>query len=305
MSRIFAQHDLSLRKTAIALLIPMVLMLFDSQHPDWFSSVRDAAHVSMQPINQFSALPSFVGHWADGTLQSKEALRRRNLKLQTELMHANAKLQHHDYILSQNARLQGVLSTTKPEQYDLHLAQVIGTDTNPLKQIVVLNKGREDGVKVGQTAIDENGILGQIINVYPNTSRLLLVTDEIQSVSVMVRRTGQRAIVSGLGTPDALSLDYVFKTSDIKIGDELVSSGLGGRFPAGYRMGTVAFIDPVQQGDFMTIEVKPAANFVDSSYLLIMQDKTQSVSSVPAEAASVVGGQANESSSELSSNPLS
>ena len=153
--------------------------------------------------------------------------------------------------------------------------------------------------------IRDSGILGQIINVYPNTSRLLLVTDEIQSVSVMVRRTGQRAIVSGLGTPDALSLDYVFKTSDIKVGDELVSSGLGGRFPAGYRMGTVAFIDPVQQGDFMTIEVKPAANFVDSSYLLIMQDKTQSVSSVPAEAASVVGGQANESSSELSSNPLS
>ena len=227
MSRIFAQHDLSLRKTAIALLIPMVLMLFDSQNPDWFSSVRGAAHVSMQPINQFSALPSFVGHWADGTLQRKEALRRRNLQLQTELMHAKAKLQQQDYILSQNARLQGVLSTTKPEQYDLHLAQVIGTDTNPLKQIVVLNKGREDGVKVGQTAIDESGILGQIINVYPNTSRLLLVTDEIQSVSVMVRRTGQRAIVSGLGTPDALSLDYVFKTSDIKIGDELVSSGLG------------------------------------------------------------------------------
>lgn len=270
---IFAQQSLSLRKTVAVLLVAMVLMLLDSKNPDWFMPVRDAGHAAMQPIYQFSILPSFVSHWSDGTMVSKEALRRENVQLHAQLLHAQAKLQQQDYILAQNARLQGILSTTKPDQFDLNLAQVIGTDTNPLKQIVVINKGRDDGVQVGQAAIDENGILGQIINVYPNTSRLLLITDELQSVSVIVKRTGQRAIVSGQGSNKSLRLDHIFKTSDIRIGDELISSGLGGRFPAGYRVGQVSYINPVQKDNFMNIEVVPAANFIDSSYVLLMQDK--------------------------------
>ena len=175
--------------------------------------------------------------------------------------------------MAQNARLQGILSTTKPEQFDLNLAQVIGTDTNLLKQIVVLNKGAQAGVQVGQTVIDEDGILGQIINVYPNTSRLLLITDEQQSVAVTVKRTGQRAIVTGEGIQTSLRLNYVFKSSDVRVGDELVSSGLGGRMPAGYRVGRIANIKDTQADNFRSIEVRPAANFIDNAYVLILQDK--------------------------------
>lgn len=270
---IFARQPLSLRKTAIVLVIAAVLMLLDSKNPDWFGPVRDGSHAAMQPIYQLSLFPSFVGHWSEGRLQSKESLRRENMQLQAQLIHAHAKLQQQDYILAQNARLQGILSATKPDQFDLHLAQVIGTDTNPLKQVVVLNKGEKDGVQVGQTVIDENGILGQIINVYPNTSRLLLITDKQQSVAVTVKRTGQRAIVTGLGTPTQLSLDYIFKASDVRVGDELVSSGLGGRIPAGYRVGRVAYINQEQTDNFVSITVDPAANFIDNAYVLIMQDK--------------------------------
>jgi rod shape-determining protein MreC len=227
----------------------------------------------MQPIYELSLLPSYAQHWSSGSLQSKETLRRENMQLKSQLIHAQAKLQQQDYILAQNARLQGILSTTRPEQFDLNLAQVIGTDTNLLRQIVVLNKGEQDGVQVGQTVIDENGILGQIINVYPNTSRLLLITDEQQSVAVTVKRTGQRAIVTGQGIPTSLSLEYVFKTSDVRVGDELVSSGLGGRIPAGYRVGRIAHIEDTQADNFRSIDVTPAANFVDNAYVLILQDK--------------------------------
>ena len=125
----------------------------------------------------------------------------------------------------------------------------------------------------GQTVIDEYGILGQIINIYPNTSRLLLIIDEQQSVVVTVMRTGQRAIVTGQGIPSVLSLNYVFKTSDVRVGDELVSSGLGGRIPAGYRVGRIAHIKDEQADNFRSIEVTPAANFIDNAYVLILQDK--------------------------------
>ncbi|MGP9703303.1 rod shape-determining protein MreC [Psychrobacter sp. AOP31-E1-50] len=270
---IFARQPLALRKTAIVLIAALVLMWFDSKNPEWFNSIRNTSHAAMQPIYELSLLPSYAKHWASGSLQSKETLRRENIQLKSQLIHAQAKLQQQDYILAQNARLQGILSTTKPEQFELNLAQVVGTDTNLLRQIVMLNKGARDGVQVGQTVIDETGILGQIINVYPNTSRLLLITDEQQSVAVTVKRTGQRAIVTGQGIPTSLSLDYVFKTSDVRVGDELVSSGLGGRIPAGYRVGRVAHIQNTQADNFKTIEVTPAANFIDNAYVLILQDK--------------------------------
>ncbi len=270
---IFTRQPLSLRKTAIVLIVALVLMWFDSKNPEWFKSIRDTSHASMQPIYQSSILPSYAEHWARGSLQSKESLRRENLQLKSQLLHAQAKLQQQDYILAQNARLQGILSTTRPEQFDLNLAQVIGTDTNLLKQIVVINKGARDGVQVAQTVIDENGILGQVINVYPNTSRVLLISDEQQSVAVTVKRTGQRAIVTGVGLPTSLSLNYVFKTSDVRVGDTLISSGLGGRIPAGYRVGTIAHIADTQADNFKSIEVTPAANFVDNAYVLVLQDK--------------------------------
>ncbi|MBH0066028.1 rod shape-determining protein MreC [Psychrobacter sp. SZ93C1] len=270
---IFARQPLALRKTAIVLIVALVLMWFDSKNSDWFKPIRNTSHAAMQPIYELSLLPSYAKHWASGSLQSKEALRRENIQLKSQLIHAQAKLQQQDYILAQNARLQGILSTTEPEQFDLTLAQVIGTDTNLLRQIVMLNKGAQDGVQVGQTVIDEKGILGQIINVYPNTSRLLLITDEQQSVAVTVKRTGQRAIVTGKGIPTSLSLDYVFKTSDVRVGDELVSSGLGGRIPAGYRVGRVAHVKDGQADNFRSIEVTPAANFIDNAYVLILQDK--------------------------------
>ena len=270
---IFARQPLALRKTAIVLIVALILMWFDSKNPEWFNPIRTTTHAAMQPIYELSLLPSYAKHWSSGSLQSKEALRRENMQLKSQLIHAQAKLQQQDYILAQDARLQGILSTTRPEQFDLNLAQVIGTDTNLLRQIVVLNKGEQDGVQVGQTVIDEDGILGQIINVYPNTSRLLLITDEQQSVAVTVKRTGQRAIVTGEGIPTSLRLNYVFKTSDVRVGDELVSSGLGGRIPAGYRVGRIAHVEDTQADNFRSIEVTPAANFIDNAYVLVLQDK--------------------------------
>lgn len=270
---IFTRQPLAIRLTVIALVVALVLMWFDSKNPEWFAPVRNTSHAAMQPIYQSSLLPSYAEHWSRGSLQSKEALRRENIQLESKLIHAQAKLQQQDYILAQNARLQGILSTTKPEQFDLTLAQVIGTDTNLLKQIVVINKGERDGVQVGQTVIDEKGVLGQIINVYPNTSRLLLISDEQQSVAVTVKRTGQRAIVTGVGLPTSLSLNYVFKTSDVRIGDELISSGLGGRIPAGYRVGSISKIEDTQADNFKSIKVTPAADFVDNAYVLILQEK--------------------------------
>lgn len=273
---IFANQRLFLRQTGIGLLVCLILMWSDSKNPTWFEQLRLITHSAMQPIYELSLIPNFTTHWSADRLKTKEALRRENIRLEAQLVQAQAKLQQQDYILAENARLRGILSATKSDEFDLQLAQVIGTDSNPGKQIVVLNQGSEDNVRVGQTVIDENGIMGQIINVYPHTSRLLLITDDDQSVSVSIKRNGQRAVVSGKGSATELSLDYIFKTADVRLGDELISSGLGGRMPAGYRVGRVAHIDTQQTDDnFIDIDVTPSANFIDNGYVLILQDKKE------------------------------
>lgn len=270
---IFSQQPLALRKTAIGVFLAIVLMLLDSKNPAWFAPIRDTTHAAMQPIYQLSSYPVFFGHWLEGSFESKEALRRENAQLKAELLHAQAQLQQFDYVVAQNARLQGILSTTKLDQFNLLLSKVIGTDVNPLKQVLVLDKGTKEGVAVGQTVIDEKGILGQVINVYPDTSRIMLISDDQQSVAVTIKRTGQKAIVTGKGNPQYLSLDYIFKATDVRIGDELISSGLGGRMPAGFPVGRVAKIDTEQSGNFAQITVLPAANFVNTSYVLMLQGK--------------------------------
>lgn len=270
---IFSKKPLFLRMTIGFLVVALILMLLDGKNPARFASFRDMGHTIMQPVYQSSVSASHVMNYAESSVYSKESLRRENIRLQTELLQARAKLQVQDYLIAQNARLKGVLSTTTSDRYDMTLARVMGTDSNPLKQMVVIDKGEKDGVQIGQTAIDENGILGQILNTSANTSRLVFITDEQQSVAVIVARTGQRAMVSGGGTPDSLSLDYIFKSADVQVGDELISSGLGNRFPAGYKVGTISDIDTTRTDNFADIRVTPSASFLNSSYVLILKPK--------------------------------
>lgn len=272
---LFSQQPLALRGTVMAVFVAIVLMLLDSKNPEWFAPLRSLTHAAMQPIYQLSSYPSFVSsRMLNETPTNPDVLRRENLQLRTELIHAKAQLQQLDYLTAENARLQGILSATPVENYQLVLAQVIGTDSNPLRQMLVINKGSEEGAQIGQTVIDEDGILGQVTNVYAHTSRVLLISDEQQSVAVTVKRTGQRAIVSGRGNPQYLALDYIFKAADVRVGDELISSGLGERMPAGFAVGRVARVQSQQAGGYADVQVKPAANFVNTSYVLLLQPKT-------------------------------
>lgn len=266
----FAGRSFGLKKALVFIVLSLVLMLLDVKSPAWIGVVRANAHASMQPLYALSSYPRFAIDFAQGLFLSKESLRRENIRLHAQLLHANVALQSQDYLLAQNARLQGLLSV-KPAHS--RLAKVMGQDANPLKQVLVVDKGQEDGVQIGQVVVDAKGVLGQVVNVYAHTARVLLITDEEQSVAVLVARTGQRAMVSGRGDSVALNLDHVFKSGDVVVGDTLISSGLGGRIPAGYKVGTISTIDGAQGDNFAGILVTPAADFRYNDFVLILQNQ--------------------------------
>lgn len=266
---LFSRQTFAYKSAAMALFAAVVLMVLEHQNPKRTDGLRALAHAGMSPIYTVAEKLRFTGERAGLNLQSKESIHRENLALKAKLVQANFYLQKYAEMNAQNARLRGVLSAPAPVDGRVELAQVIGIDNNPLRQILVLNKGLNQGVYVGQTVLDDSGLMGQIINAYANSSRVMLLSDSQHAISVRMARTGLRAVLAGNGDSGSLDLQYVPNTADIQVGDKLVSTGLGQRFPEGYAVGEVSFVDHEGKYDFIKVRVKPEAQLYDSHYVLL------------------------------------
>ncbi|MBS0570277.1 MAG: rod shape-determining protein MreC, partial [Proteobacteria bacterium] len=128
------------------------------------------------------------------------------------------------------------------------------------------------GVRVGEAVLDAHGVMGQVVEVLPDTSTVMLITDPAHALPVKGERTGLRGIVRGNGTLDSLDLPNVPISADIKVGDKLVTSGLGGHFPAGFPVGTVRTIRNDTSGMFAIATVAPSAALDRSGEVLILHD---------------------------------
>lgn len=267
---LFSKQQFAFKSTVLALFVAAVLMVVDSQNSALLFGVREQIHAAMSPLYGVAEKTRYTKESVRAALTTKTSLRRENIALKAKLAQANAYLQKYADLSAENARLRGLLDAPLAVDGRTDIAAVIGVDNNPLRQILVLNRGRNHGVYVGQTMLDEAGLMGQIINVYPNNSRAMLLSDVQHSIAVTVQRTGQRAIVTGSGDSGSLHLQYVPNTADIQVGDNIVSSGLGQRFPSGYMVGRVSYIDRIGKSEFIKARVKPSSNLQDDSYVMLL-----------------------------------
>lgn len=150
------------------------------------------------------------------------------------------------------------------------IAELIGLSPDPLTHTVIIDRGRRDGVYRGQAVLDAFGLMGQVVEVHAHSSRVLLITDSSHALPVQVNRNGVRAIAEGTGNLNQLRLRHVSNTTDIRAGDVLVSSGLGGRYPVGYPVALVEEVirDPGQS--FATVLVTPKARLDRSRHVLLV-----------------------------------
>ena len=154
------------------------------------------------------------------------------------------------------------------------MAEIVGIDPDPFSHVVMINKGSVDGTFLGQAIVDAHGVMGQVIEVTPVSSRVMLVTDSSSRVPVQNNRTGYRAIAAGTGNPDQLELLHIPDTADFKEGDLLTSSGLGQRYPAGYPLGKVKQVIHKPGQPFAVVHVQPVAEVNRSRLvLLVFRDK--------------------------------
>jgi rod shape-determining protein MreC len=150
------------------------------------------------------------------------------------------------------------------------VAELIGVNPDPEQQEVLIDKGFEDSVFVGQPVLDSRGLVGQVVAVSSYSSRVLLISDQRHSVPVQVLRNNLRLVAQGTGIGQRLELLHVNSTADIQVGDQLLSSGLGNRFPVGYPVGVVDKVDLKLGMPFSEVLAKPNAQLDRSSHVLLV-----------------------------------
>ncbi|MCW1483859.1 rod shape-determining protein MreC [Acinetobacter baumannii] len=267
---IFSRQPPSFRSFIIAVITCLVVLFFDWRMPYVIQLARDVLYAAYNPIYALASYPVLSREWLNQQTKSETQLRRENTAMQAELLQAQVRLQKLSELSAENTRLRGLLDTPLIIDGRMEIAEVIGTDADPLRHIIIINRGAMDHLKVGQTVLDDKGIMGQIINVYPHSSRVMLLSDKEHSLSVRLERTGMRAIVSGTGDLGRLKMEYVPTSANIQVGDKVLSSGLGEHFPAGYAVGTVAKIRRHNSGEFAEIDVTPAAQLATGHHVVVL-----------------------------------
>src|SRR5690606_14038062 len=190
---------------------------------------------------------------------SRATLAEDNRRLRNDLLVIGARQARLQVESDENARLRGLLGAAGRGRLDVQLAPILDVDLDPARQRLLLNAGAGDGVRQGQSVIDAGGLLGQIIAVTPGTATVLLLTDLDHAVPVSVSRSGVRLVAYGIGRSDRLELRNIPVSSDVVVGDVVVTSGLGGRFPPGFPVGTLIDLRPDDSHAFLVGELAPSA----------------------------------------------
>ena len=269
-AHLFSRQPPSFRSFIIALITCLVVLFFDWRMPHVVQPARDVLYAAYNPIYAVASYPVLSREWLNQQTKSEAQLRRENTAMRAELLQAQVRLQKIAELSAENTRLRGLLDTSLILDGRMEIAEVIGTDADPLRHIIVINRGSNNKLKVGQTVLDDMGIMGQIIDVYPHSSRVMLLSDKEHSLSVRLKHTGMRAIVSGTGDLGRLKMEYVPTSANIKVGEKVYSSGLGQHFPAGYLVGTVSNVKRHNSGEFAQIDVTPAAQLAGGHHVVVL-----------------------------------
>ena len=235
--------------------------------------VRSNISLALSPLRYIVSLPVTAGDWVSDWFTSHTELLDENEALKAEGRILNARLQKLEILAEENARLRNLLGSSRKIADEVIVAELLSVNQNPYRQLIEINKGSGDGVEIGHAVIDDFGVMGQVIHVNPQSATTILISDPEHAVPVQFVRSGTRSVAFGRGTTNQLELRYLPATADIMIDDELVTSGLGGRFPADYPVARVTSIVEDRVHGFVTVFAEPKARLDSSREVLVIKPR--------------------------------
>jgi len=251
----------------IALSVSMMLIDHRSQQ---LEKLRNILQTAVYPIMYVSTIPREMIQGLTGSMERSENLQSDNESLRQENLLLRSRLEKLHSLEADNRRLKRLLGQSDQIAERVLLAELVEVNLEPYTQKISLNKGSRDNVYVGQPVINGDGVIGQVVHTSQFQSTVTLLTDPSSAVPVMVIRNGLRGVLFGTGVRNRLAMPYLTADADIRIGDLLISSGMGGRFPTGYPVATVTDVKQQPSDEFLTINTLPVTQLDHGREVLLI-----------------------------------
>jgi rod shape-determining protein MreC len=253
-------------------------MIVDKRY-DHLGSIRRFLSIVAYPVQVAVASPFEGWHWFRESVSTRDALRADKTRLEADLRLAQFRLQRYEAVEAESQRLRVLRDSTVGVTDRFVIGDLMDVDLDAFRERVLVDKGARDGVFVGQAVLDAGGVFGQVSRVGELTSEVILISDAAHAIPVQVNRNGLRTIAVGTGDVGHLKLPYLPTSADVVAGDLLVTSGLGGGFPAGYPVGTIAEVKRDPSQSLADVDVRPAAALDRSRELMFVWLKPQPTAS--------------------------
>jgi rod shape-determining protein MreC len=245
------------------------------------SSFRSVMATLTYPLVFLAELPSRLSTALRDGMASHQALLADNQHLFEENLVLRARLLKFDALEKENMRLRSLLDSSYKVGENVLISELVHMDLDPYRHHVVVNKGSQAGVYVGQPALDAHAVIGQVTHVNPWDATVLLITDTDHSLPVQINRTGLRTVAMGTGRIDSLRLPFLPNNSDVQVGDKLTTSGLAGQFPAGYPVATITSVQRQPGAPFTEALATPDAPLDRIREILLVWNPEQEADKAP------------------------
>lgn len=242
----------------VIIVVSITLMMVDHAH-DSLSTVRGSLAVALQPLQVAAEMPGDAADYLQQYFNRGELI-DKNEALSQKVLLLQGRLQKLAALQAENERIRALLASASNLDQNVLIARILSISPDPYRQYVKLNKGSADGVFEGQALVDAHGIMGQVTDVTPLDSRAILISDANHGIPVEINRTGLQTVAQGTGRSDELQLPFLANNADIKSGDLLVSSGLGGRYPSDYPVAKVTHVSHNPGEEFLDVTAQPTAD---------------------------------------------
>lgn len=244
---------------ALALIILSILLMWLDHRENHLDAVRRTIGAAVYPIQIIVDTPARIWGWVTEISATKNELQLENSRLRTEALITRGRVQELAALKAENDRLRVMLEAREQVRGEVRVAEIMAVDANPYRHNIVLDIGSNDGVYDGQAIVDASGVVGQVIETGLTTSQAILISDPDHTLPVVVNRNGLRTVAFGTGEYNQLDLPFLANNADIRPGDLLVTSGLGGAFPSGYPVAVVETVTRLPQEPFADVTATPAA----------------------------------------------
>jgi rod shape-determining protein MreC len=269
MNPIF-KHGPSPQHRLLLVLFCSVSLIFFDHKMNSFDNVRGFLQSMVSPLQYLATTPKQMMNWAAENIVTRRQLINENQQYKIAELSFHQQLLELEIIKKENERLRLLLASPLRGEVKKMVAEILSVNSDPYSHQVVINRGSDDGVFEGQPVLDDEGIVGQVLHVGINSSRVILITDVTHAVPVRVSRNGVRLVASGTGQIDRLTHNFVPHSYDIRSGDLLVTSGLGDKYPEGYPVARVTTVVHNDANAFALVRSEPVAKIERLRYLLLL-----------------------------------